>query len=223
MGRVPRCLRDNRCNSTTRGRQPGRRDDGCRALAGSASARPYLRWALRLRGYQHRRLRRPSCPSRRPRPERVRFFETTRAAESAGYRACRRCHPTSAVTAPTAAAAIQRALRYLSEHSDEAISLAKLAQMTRLSASHLQREFKRALGVSPREYQAACRAARFRSICNPARMSPARCTRPDMDRQAAFTSRRPQVAGCDWRPIAGRVPAPISGSRQCAVRWAGCS
>ena len=123
---MPRCLRDNRCNSTTRGRQPGRRDDGCRALAGSASARPYLRWALRLRGYQHRRLRRPSCPSRRPRPERVRFFETTRAAESAGYRACRRCHPTSAVTAPTAAAAIQRDPRYLSEHSDEAISLAKL-------------------------------------------------------------------------------------------------
>ena len=36
-----------------------------------------------------------------------------------------------------------------------------------------------------------------------------------MDRQAVFTSRRPQVAGCDRRPIAGRVPAPISGSRQC--------
>ena len=35
--------------------------------------------------------------------------------------------------------------------------------MAGLSPAHLQREFKRTLGVSPREYQAACRARRFRS------------------------------------------------------------
>jgi AraC family transcriptional regulator of adaptative response/methylated-DNA-[protein]-cysteine methyltransferase len=42
------------------------------------------------------------------------------------------------------------------------VPLRLLAKMTGVSASHLQREFTRALGVSPREYQAACRAARFR-------------------------------------------------------------
>jgi AraC family transcriptional regulator of adaptative response/methylated-DNA-[protein]-cysteine methyltransferase len=42
------------------------------------------------------------------------------------------------------------------------VPLATLAALARLSPSHLQRRFKQALGVSPREYQAACRARRFR-------------------------------------------------------------
>src|SRR6185295_5339259 len=36
---------------------------------------------------------RPSCPSRRPRRDRVAFFETTAAAREAGFRACLRCKP----------------------------------------------------------------------------------------------------------------------------------
>ncbi len=105
---------------------------------------------------------RPSCPSRRPRPDRVRFFDTTAAAEQAGFRACKRCRPTSDRPASAIAEAIQRASRYLNEHADELISLDGLARIVHVSPSHLQREFKRALGLSPREFQAACRADRFR-------------------------------------------------------------
>src|SRR5262245_63208111 len=36
---------------------------------------------------------RPSCPSRRPRADRVRFFDTTTDARHAGFRACKRCRP----------------------------------------------------------------------------------------------------------------------------------
>src|SRR5262245_61176204 len=36
---------------------------------------------------------RPSCPSRRPRPEMVEFFDSPEQARQAGYRACRRCGP----------------------------------------------------------------------------------------------------------------------------------
>src|SRR5436190_18772184 len=36
---------------------------------------------------------RPSCPSRRPRADRVRFFDTTTDARQAGFRACKRCRP----------------------------------------------------------------------------------------------------------------------------------
>lgn len=105
---------------------------------------------------------RPSCPSRLPRPERVRFFDTTTAAELAGFRACRRCHPNrDARTAPIADA-IRRASRYLTEHADNTVPLSQLAKLSHVSASHLHREFKRSLGLSPREYQAACRADRFR-------------------------------------------------------------
>lgn len=104
---------------------------------------------------------RPSCPSRRPRKDRVRFFDTPAAALDAGFRACRRCRPTDAAVAPIDRA-IERLAGYLEKHADETISLSRLGALARVSPSHLQRRFKRALGVSPREYQAACRARLFR-------------------------------------------------------------
>ena len=36
---------------------------------------------------------RPVCPARTPKRENVRFFASTTAAEAAGFRACKRCHP----------------------------------------------------------------------------------------------------------------------------------
>src|ERR1700738_5320293 len=36
---------------------------------------------------------RPSCAARLARPENVRFYTTTEAAEKAGFRACKRCKP----------------------------------------------------------------------------------------------------------------------------------
>ena len=36
---------------------------------------------------------RASCPSRLPRRDQVSFYPGPEAAERAGYRACRRCHP----------------------------------------------------------------------------------------------------------------------------------
>jgi AraC family transcriptional regulator, regulatory protein of adaptative response / methylated-DNA-[protein]-cysteine methyltransferase len=104
---------------------------------------------------------RPSCPSRKPALEHVRFFTTTAAAERAGFRACKRCRPT-AEPRRTADEAIHRVTQYLVAHADERVTLATLARVSGISAFHLQRRFKQALGVSPREYQAACRATRFR-------------------------------------------------------------
>ena len=102
---------------------------------------------------------RPSCPSRRPRRDRVKFFDTAIAAAHAGFRACLRCDPASATPSDDA---IARASDYLTRHADETVALATLARVARISPFHLQRRFKRALGVSPREFQAACRAERFR-------------------------------------------------------------
>ena len=105
---------------------------------------------------------RPSCPSRRPHRDRVRFFATPREAEEAGYRPCLRCHPSLPAQERRASTAIRRAALHLTAHVDESVSLAQLAAVTKLSPSHLQREFKRVLGLSPREYHAALRAERFR-------------------------------------------------------------
>ncbi len=39
---------------------------------------------------------RPGCPARTPKRENVSVFENAPAAEAAGYRACKRCRPSSA-------------------------------------------------------------------------------------------------------------------------------
>ncbi len=105
---------------------------------------------------------RPSCPSRRPRRERVRFFGGAGEAERAGFRACRRCAP--AAEAAPARAMAERARRWIEAHAEERITLAALAEAVGAGPSHLQRTFTREIGMSPREYAAACRAARVKAL-----------------------------------------------------------
>ncbi len=103
---------------------------------------------------------RPSCPSRRPRRESVRFFRAPGDAEKAGFRECRRCRPNS----PDArTGAVERARRYLEAHTDERVTLATLAREARMSEFHLQRLFKAAVGMSPREYHDAIRLGRLKA------------------------------------------------------------
>ncbi len=104
---------------------------------------------------------RPVCPSRRPRRSNVAFFPDPAAAEAAGYRPCRRCRPRTGAPSPSTLA-VERAREYLDGHLDERVTLARLGRVTHLSPSHLQRTFKRLLGVSPREYAESRRAARLK-------------------------------------------------------------
>src|SRR5262245_29623884 len=83
---------------------------------------------------------RPSCPSRRPRRDRVLFFRTAVEAEVRGFRACRRCHPKSA--ADPWLDKIRRACALL-ESADEPPTLSVLAEKLGGSPYHLQRNFTR--------------------------------------------------------------------------------
>jgi AraC family transcriptional regulator of adaptative response/methylated-DNA-[protein]-cysteine methyltransferase len=56
---------------------------------------------------------------------------------------------------------VARASEFLATHADDRVTLGALAREVGVSAFHLQREFKRALGVSPREYQDAERRRRL--------------------------------------------------------------
>ena len=96
---------------------------------------------------------RPSCPSRRPRRDSVEFFANPQQAERAGYRACLRCKPTE-ISAQ--ARAVIRA-RQLLDEAEGIMTLAELSKRVGVSPFHLQRLFKRATGLSPREYQSARR------------------------------------------------------------------
>jgi len=104
---------------------------------------------------------RPSCPSRRPRVDRVAFYPDARAARFAGYRACKRCAP-EAVAADASTVAVVRALTHLDTH-DGPVTLDELAAISGLSRAHLQRQFTRLVGCSPQEWQVARRAERLRT------------------------------------------------------------
>ncbi len=104
---------------------------------------------------------RPSCPARRPDRHQVVFFREPDAAERHGFRPCRRCRPREA--ASRLAALVQNAARYIRAHADERIRLGELAAALGCSPGHLQRTFRRATGISPRQFAEALRLRRFKS------------------------------------------------------------
>lgn len=105
----------------------------------------------------------PSCPSRRPRREHVSFFLTPDDAEAEGYRPCKRCRPSGEVD-ESSAALVREACRYIEENhtGERPVTLSALSDHVGLSPFHLQRVFKRATGVSPRQYAEALRLGKLK-------------------------------------------------------------
>lgn len=105
---------------------------------------------------------RPSCPSRRPKRERVMFFGAPEAAEREGYRPCRRCDPRNK-TGMTDSRLISDACRLIERDSADPIRIAGVARQLNVSPVHLQRVFRRELGVSPMAYAQSVRLARLKT------------------------------------------------------------
>lgn len=104
---------------------------------------------------------RPSCPSRRAKPQNVTLHDTLSAAKATGFRACKRCNPDGASLEAQNAARVARACRLI-EQSEEPLSLAELAQAVELSPSHFHRMFRAVTGLTPKHYTQAHRAQRVR-------------------------------------------------------------
>ncbi|HMD98548.1 MAG TPA: bifunctional DNA-binding transcriptional regulator/O6-methylguanine-DNA methyltransferase Ada [Terriglobia bacterium] len=104
---------------------------------------------------------RPSCPSRRPQPEQVVFFLAPDAAEQAGFRACRRCRPREIAMRHPHVELVERACRAIETCMDDTgegrLSLDALGAAVGVSPHHLQRTFKRVMGITPRQYADARR------------------------------------------------------------------
>ena len=101
---------------------------------------------------------RPECKSRRPLRANVRFFETTAAAQAAGFRPCKRCRPSAIAWGRP----LDKVRAHLEANLDRAVSLAELGRIAGMSPFTVQRQFKQEMGVSPLQYQRSLRAGRLR-------------------------------------------------------------
>ncbi|WP_341895658.1 methylated-DNA--[protein]-cysteine S-methyltransferase [Ferrovibrio terrae] len=101
----------------------------------------------------------PSCVSRAPKRENVRIFSDVETATAAGFRPCKRCRPERA---PQADARLERARLLIDRRlaaGESTPTLVQLAKEAHMGATHLQRRFAAAYGLSPRAYAEAQRVA----------------------------------------------------------------
>uniref|UniRef100_A0A455SMC8 methylated-DNA--[protein]-cysteine S-methyltransferase n=1 Tax=Thermosporothrix sp. COM3 TaxID=2490863 RepID=A0A455SMC8_9CHLR len=99
----------------------------------------------------------PSCPSRLPRREHVAFFAGPEDAEREGFRPCRRCQPKRESAESEHIALVKRLCAYIQEHLEEPLTLSDLSEQAHMSPFHLQRVFKRVMGITPYQYVEASR------------------------------------------------------------------
>jgi AraC family transcriptional regulator of adaptative response/methylated-DNA-[protein]-cysteine methyltransferase len=104
---------------------------------------------------------RPSCPSRRPRRDRVEFFPAPAMAAARGYRACRRCHPDAPSSGSPALERVRRACRAVAQRPEARWTATRVARAGGTTVVQIQRAFRSLLGIAPRDYVAACRRRRF--------------------------------------------------------------
>ena len=90
------------------------------------------------------------------------FFSLPEAAETAGFRACLRCHPRDANLSDPQVVMAREVCRLIDENDEEPLTLANLSSRVGVSPFHLQRTFKSVMGVSPSQYAEACRIGKFK-------------------------------------------------------------
>lgn len=104
---------------------------------------------------------RPTCPSRRPRPDQAVFFANPSAAEKAGFRACLRCKPNDPDPRSPQEILVGKICDLVDENPEADLSLNDLGRTLNLSPFYVQRIFKKVTGITPKEY---VRASRIQKI-----------------------------------------------------------
>ncbi len=97
---------------------------------------------------------RPGCPARLPKPENCSFYPTADAALSAGYRACKRCHPAGGDTV-----LIKQLITLVEDEPELKVTQATLAKRG-IDASTARRQFLSRFGMSFADYARARRLGR---------------------------------------------------------------
>ncbi|WP_067439384.1 DNA-3-methyladenine glycosylase 2 [Nocardioides jensenii] len=110
---------------------------------------------------------RPSCPARTPASKNVSFFPTAAAAQSAGFRACKRCLPDATPGSPdwdVAADVAGRAMRLIADGVVDRDGVEGLATRLGYTSRHLGRVLGSELGAGPLALARARRAQTARIL-----------------------------------------------------------
>lgn len=112
---------------------------------------------------------RPTCPARRPKREQVNFFASPDLAERAGFRACKRCRPTSEFDPDLEVLRKVEQVCRLIEQAGGPVPVKTLASAIGWSTRQLHRAFRRALGTTPIAFGRTIRAAAAREALRSAK------------------------------------------------------
>ncbi len=110
---------------------------------------------------------RPSCPARTPKRENVRFFATAAAAQSAGFRACKRCRPDATPGSPDwdlRADLVGRAMRLIADGVVDREGVGGLAARLGYTERHVHRQLVATVGAGPLALARAQRAQSARLL-----------------------------------------------------------
>ncbi len=110
---------------------------------------------------------RPSCPARTPKRENVRFFASAAAAQSAGFRACKRCRPDATPGSPDwdlRADLVGRAMRLIADGVVDREGVGGLASRLGYTERHVHRQLVAVVGAGPLALARAQRAQTARVL-----------------------------------------------------------
>jgi len=110
---------------------------------------------------------RPSCPARTPKRENVRFFASAAAAQSAGFRACKRCRPDATPGSPDwdlRADLVGRAMRLIADGVVDREGVGGLASRLGYTERHVHRQLMAVVGAGPLALARAQRAQTARLL-----------------------------------------------------------
>ncbi len=116
---------------------------------------------------------RPSCPAQTPKPANVRFYRSAAAAQAAGFRACKRCHPERLLTGDNGRRRqdlVGEALGLITDGSMDAIGVAGVARRLGVSPPHLHRELVARVGAGPLQLGRTRRVQTARLLIDRTRM-----------------------------------------------------
>ncbi len=110
---------------------------------------------------------RPSCPVRAPLPRNVWFYGTAAAAQRAGFRACKRCHPDACPGSPewnVRGDVVARAMRLIADGMVDREGVAEIAGHIGYTTRQLQRLLQSEVGAGPLALARAQRAQTARML-----------------------------------------------------------